>query len=42
MSKLVERIFVTQLKASKFYREERYSEALVETFRKIDEIIESK
>jgi hypothetical protein len=33
---------VTQLKASKLYREEKYSEALIETFKKIDEIIDSK
>jgi protein phosphatase 1G len=38
----VERIFLTQLKSSKLYKEEKYQEALIDTFRRIDEIIASK
>jgi protein phosphatase 1G len=42
VSKFVERIFLTQLKGSKLFKEEKYAEALTETFKRIDEIIESK
>ena len=38
----MERIFVTQLKACKSYKDQKYKEALMETFKKVDEIIESK
>jgi hypothetical protein len=38
----VEKIFVTQLKSSKLYKEEKYQDALAETFKKVDDIIESK
>ena len=42
MSKYVERIFVTQLKTSKYYKDQDYKEALTDTFRRVDQIIESK
>lgn len=42
VSKYVEKIFISQLKNSKLYKEGRYEEALLETFRRVDELIQSK
>lgn len=42
MSKFVQKIFVTHLKNCKSYKEERYIDALTETFKKVDQVIESK
>lgn len=36
VSKYVERIFVQQLTANKLYKELKYMEAMVETFRSVD------
>lgn len=36
VSKYVERIFVQQLTANKLYKELKYKEAMVETFRRVD------
>lgn len=42
VSKYVEKIFVAQLKGCKSYKEQKYKEALLETYKKVDEIINSK
>jgi len=36
VSKYVERIFVQQLTTNKLYKEQKYKEAMVETFRRVD------
>ena len=42
VSKYVEKVFINLLKNSKMYREGKYVEALQETFKKVDESIQSK
>ena len=42
VSRFVEKNFVKELKACKLYSEQKYKEALVETFKKMDELISSK
>lgn len=42
MAKFAEKHFLARLKACKHYKEERYCDALIDTFKRIDEAIESK
>lgn len=42
MAKFVERAFIPQLKSNKYYKDQKYDEALVETFKRIDDIISSR
>ena len=42
MAKYVEKVFTVQLKNNKNYKEGKYAEALVETFKRIDEMVSSK
>ena len=42
VSKYVEKIFIAQLKNSKMYKEGKFGDALVETFRRVDDLIQSK
>lgn len=42
VSRFVEKNFVKELKACKLYNDQKYKEALVETFKRMDELISSK
>ena len=42
VSKYVQKIFIAQLKSSKLYKQQKYQQALLQTFKKVDEIIDSK